>query len=454
MKSRINRDEREISISELWWYVISKWKWLVVGMVVGALLLGVYGAYKANQTNKNAPKVYTMEDLSETERVAVEELVEEYNFYLDKEKEYKDSYLMKLNSGSVYRCMITYYVDTDYSYSYLDVQENYATELVSMYKTYIASDEIRDIIMGLNIEGLIKTDLNYMLSSSNEGNIIKVTVCADFAECEMIANAVEKAVEEYKEEAVQSIGEHRLTKLSTDVIELYNETIKNGQIVKTSFIKGLSDEINTQKALFNAKQLAVYVDEISEENIVTTPSVSLFNKKYIAVGGLGGLFICAVIAIIVFIAGKTVKSSSEIVQIFGINVVGKILKDTNKNKISAKKINKIKGAKTELEQKQYIAEVLVNRCKNKDVSELVFCSTVNKLTDEMECVKEILNKDGISCTYVGDVNSDTVALNVAESGRNVVLVEQLNVTTKDDIDSAIELCDSMSVDILGIVVIV
>ena len=60
MKSRINRDEREISISELWWYVISKWKWLVVGMVVGALLMGAYSVYKKNEDAKNnIQKEYT-----------------------------------------------------------------------------------------------------------------------------------------------------------------------------------------------------------------------------------------------------------------------------------------------------------------------------------------------------------------------------------------------------------
>ena len=71
MKSRINRDEREISISELWWYVISKWKWLVIGMVVGALLMGAFGAYSAN--NADAPKEITMEELTPAEQEEVKE---------------------------------------------------------------------------------------------------------------------------------------------------------------------------------------------------------------------------------------------------------------------------------------------------------------------------------------------------------------------------------------------
>jgi hypothetical protein len=83
MKSRINREAREISISELWWYVVSKWKWLVIGMVVGALLFGVYGsysAYRANGSEKtNVPNEYTMEDLTPEEQAAINALLEDYD---------------------------------------------------------------------------------------------------------------------------------------------------------------------------------------------------------------------------------------------------------------------------------------------------------------------------------------------------------------------------------------
>ena len=70
MKSRINRDEREISISELWWYVISKWKWLVIGMVVGALLMGAFSVYKSKSVG-NTTKEYTMDSLTQEEQEEV-----------------------------------------------------------------------------------------------------------------------------------------------------------------------------------------------------------------------------------------------------------------------------------------------------------------------------------------------------------------------------------------------
>ena len=100
MKSRINREAREISISELWWYVISKWKWLVIGMVVGAILLGAYGvysAYRANESAKaNVPKEYTMEDLTPEEQAEVKELISDYERYQEEANKLENNYLMNL----------------------------------------------------------------------------------------------------------------------------------------------------------------------------------------------------------------------------------------------------------------------------------------------------------------------------------------------------------------------
>ena len=145
MKSRINRDEREISISELWWYVISKWKWIVIGMAVGAILFGAYGAYSAYKANEaaraNVPKEYTMEDLTPEEQEEVEELVEDYEHYKAEEEKLEKNYLMNIDYNNVTQNLVTYYIDTDYSYNYLEVKENYAETLVALVGKHHGEDK-------------------------------------------------------------------------------------------------------------------------------------------------------------------------------------------------------------------------------------------------------------------------------------------------------------------------
>lgn len=456
MKSRNNREERDISISELWWYVISKWKWYAIGMIIGAILFAAFGAYKATSSNGVGGNIdITMEDLTEAEQKKVQTLIEKTTFYKDKKLEYDNSYLMGLNCNTVYRCMITYYVDTDYSYNYLDVKDDYATELVSMYKTYIASDEIRAIIVDLDIDGLSETDLNYMLSASNEGDIFKIAICATAEDCEKIATAISVAVEAYFKEASETIGEHTLTCIGSDIVELYNENIKNGQSLKTTYINSLADELSVAKKSLSDREKAVYEAEMSGKTAgVNQSKGDLINKKYIVLGVIGGAVFGVAVAIINFIMGGKLKTVSEISQISGIEILGKVIKDSTGQKAIACKLNKIKGTNNESEQKKYVAQTILNICKQNDYAEVVFCSSVDGLSNEMDDIAKILKDSDIICVQAGDVNVDSNALDVITQSKNVVFVEKINQSLKEDVLTALDKCETLSANVLGMVIIV
>lgn len=459
MKSRINRDEREISISELWWYVISKWKWLVIGMFVGALLLGAFGAYKAYSANET-PKEITMQDLTEKEREEVKALIEDYEFYKAEEEKLENNYLMNLDYNTTYRCFITYYVDTDYSYSYEEVKEDYASELVSMYKTYITSADVYQKILGLNIEGLESYDLNYMVLTSNEGKILKLAVYANEGECEEIANVVTNALEAYYEQACEIVGEHSFTLISVDSKEMYGETIKNGQAIRNTYIKGLSDNVLNEESELNEKQLRVYEAQISEgknaidKNGNKIGNKSYINKKYIAVGALGGTFLAIVYWIIVYLSGKTIKSIKELNQIYTIDVLGKVLRDNTTNKKVLKKINRIRTVSPEEEQKKYVAKTIASKCKQLDIAEIVICSTLQGFNAEISDLVKMVCELGVKCKYVSNICDDSSVINEVVDIKNVVFVELLNVTTKDELEAEIETCDKLSINILGLIVMI
>lgn len=456
MKSRINRDEREISISELWWYVISKWKWLVIGLVVGALLMGAFGAYKAySANNAETSKEITMENLTEEEQEEVKELIEDYEFYQAEVERLENNYLMNLDYNNLYRCLLTYYVDTDYSYNYMDVQEDYATELVSMYKTYVSGNEVRKRIMQLDIEGLEEIDLNYMISTSNEGHIVRVAVCAGEEDCVKIADVIGTAIEEYHSVAVNYVGTHKLAIISVDTIEVYSESIKNRQSTLTAYTKGLSDKITATQNTMSPSQVAVYEDIVSDETDTAGPATtSLFNKKYVVLGAIGGMAVAVVIFIVSFITGKKIKSVSELYQMYGMEVSGWILRDNVSGKYTIKKINKIDTDASETEQKKYVAEIILSKCIQNDIREVVFCSTICGLTEEISDVIKSLSNAGINSKCISNINCDTEALRVAVKSKNVIIVEQLNMTTRSNISSEIETCEKLAINILGMIAIV
>lgn len=467
MKSRINKDEREISISELWWYVISKWKWLVVGMAVGAILFGAYGAYSAYKANEaaraNVPKEYTMEDLTPEEQAEVEELVEDYEHYKAAAEKLEKNYLMNIDYNGVTQNLVTYYIDTDYSYNYLEVKEDYAETLVALYKTYLNGDEVHSKIMELEIKELDEIDIVFLCSISNEGCVLKIGVTADEDWSDEISDVLAEAIEEYHSVATELVGEHKLVKLGKDKIITGSEIVRNGQIFKKSTVDTLLARIEEKKSRFNEIQIDVYQKEIEGQvlnetgNEVAQQTVeeeSLISFKYILFGVCGGIVVVILVAILIYLSSRKIKSMNEIVQVYNLNIIGKIIRDdVTKNRLS-KKIYGIKTMANEDEQQSYVADIIASKCDKEGIKELTICSSINAGTVTICDIANKIQKKGISCKFVNNIDYDRESLAESLNSGNVLIAEFLNVTTRNDLEAEIEICDNLLINILGMIVII
>lgn len=462
MKSRINKDEREISISELWWYVISKWKWLVIGMVVGALLMGAFGAYKAYSANNvEVPKEITMDDLATEEQEEIKALIEDYTFYLKEEERLKNNYMMKLDYNNVDYCLATYYIDTDFSYNYTEIKENYTETLVSMYKSYVHGEDLHEKIMALNIEGLEEIDLPHIVGASNEGYIIKIGVYGDGKNDELLVNTICEAIECYYEKASEIVGEHKLVRIGVDIRPSYSDSVRNRQNVLSATLNNLYNEIEINKESLSKAQLSVYTKEISGAE-GTTAEVESVNKgkvvklslKHIVLGAVVGIVALAVVFICIFVGSRKIQSLSELRQTYDIEILGKVLRDTTTNKSVLRKINKINSNLNETEQKQYVIETIVNKCKQNNITKLAIGSTVEIANEKIEDIIKALKHADIECKYAGNINCDVNALNTIVEVKNVIVIEQLNTTTRDDLITELEICDKLSINALGMIVFI
>ena len=462
MKSRINREAREISISELWWYVVSKWKWLVIGMVVGALLFGVYGAYSAYRANgsekTNVPNEYTMEDLTPEEQAAINALLEDYDVYLEEAERVKNNYLMKLDYNSLPYYTVSYYINTNYSYNYLEVKEDYTDELVYLYKTFLQGDEVNQKILDLNIEGLELIDLNYLRTVANEGDVIKIAFVAGEEECKKIVNVLCEEIEKYNEYATDIVGEHELTKISEDSTYAYGNLIKDIQNLRMAELNALYMEIASVKENFNERQKYVFDELVSVENtdIViseTSENKSMLDIMKITIGALLGIIIMVVVNVFIYISGRKIRSFSEISQVYNVEIVEGFIRNDVSGKYFIRKINSYSRMGDENEQKEYVVEVLREICEMKRIKELAICSSLNISDEAIYSQLKFLDNVGIKTEFIGNVNTDVKALKDIMKYKNVLFVEQINVTSKRCFEKQIELCDQFSINILGVVAI-
>lgn len=463
MKSRINREAREISISELWWYVISKWKWLVIGMVVGAILLGAYGvysAYKANEAARNNVSTeYTMEDLTPEEQEEVEELIEKYEHYQNEEERLENNYLMGLDYTRIRHRMVSFYIDTEYSYSYLETKEDYTDTLVYLYKILLQSDEVNQKILDLNISGLELIDLNYIRSVGSEGNVIKFAIMADEDECGKIVDVLCEELEGYYSDATELVGEHTIRKITDDSTYAYSDTIRNIQNLRVTDVNSMLNEINILKGNLNEIQKYVYEEMVSEyEQNSNSEQLdinnSLMDIKKILIGCLLGVVVVIIVIVIVFTISKKIRSISEITQVYNVEVIGSIIRDCTNGKIILRKLYNSNVVGNESYQKEYVLGMLKKVCTSNQVDTIAICSSIKGKVYALEDAFNILGKTGIECKHLGNINQDIEALNQITECKNVIFIEQMNVSSKNEIEKQIDICDKLNINIIGMIVVI
>lgn len=456
MKSRINRDEREISISELWWYVISKWKWLVVGMVVGALLMGAFGVYKEYSANIETPKEITMEDLSIEEQEEVKTLINDYEFYLEEVERLEQNYLMNMNYDYLNYFSVAYYINTEYSYNYLEVKENYVLTLISAYKLHLQGKEVDSKLMEVGIEGLEVSDLGYIRSVFSEGYLVEFGIMAtNYDEAEAFMKILCDEIEAYYPKAVELIGEHSLTKISESNSITYSEGIKNAQLLRTAYSEKLLNNIEAERGNLTNEQIQVYNNLIqgSEKSKVDNKSLVIQLKNIIGkivVGVIGGVILVAFANMLTYLFGSKVYNGSDFKNVYGLDSLGEVLKEHRK------KFHKSThdGSDTdELDRKKYIAEIVSRKCKQNNAHKITMCSTLELVEESILDIASFIGNTDIECVFVGNINEDVEALKMLIESKNVVFVEKIGSTNKNSLIREIELCDKFSIAIHGVIVL-
>ena len=420
---------------------------------------GAYKAYSANKTNNAEPqKEIMMEDLTEEEQEEVKKLVEDYEFYLAEQERLKNNYMMNMDYNYTYYFLVSYYVDTEYVYNYLEVQENYASVLVSLYKSYMQSEAVNDIIMQSGIEGLDEVDLPYLKMIYNEGYIVKFGFFAEGTEGEKIVDEVCEAIEAYQSIATELVGEHKLVKTSYDVSIVLSESVRNGQSLRYSYLQQLYNEIEVNKTMLTAEQLNIYQTELGIEiltDVVQEETIkkSIIDIKLIIVGLILGVAIVTTGVIFSYVTGKTLKSVDEVKQVYGIELLGKIVTPEKGRKYVIRKLHKINCVEKD-DQMTFVGNITLNKCKQDEVLEVVMCSTVNNSEKKLANIIEMLSRNNIKCKYVGNIIENVEAINAAFESKNVLIIEQINTTLKEDLENEIEICDKFSINILGMIVII
>ena len=462
---------RGINVKQVIWKIFLGWKWLLIGAVVCALLLGglkYVSDSKVQETPQNIESELTIDQIKKLDNIFM--LYDRLNYY---ETYCKESMLLDIDLNQYDLLEIQYYVDSKYSMN-LDeeITKDYTPALVSAYGAYVLnSDYVSAVIELIEIEASVDSVRELIqVSTDKDGATFKLAISMPSG-CD--ASKLEAAVDEVllaKQEEFLAIGQHSIRKINSSVNRVYSDVLEKKIYELKNNMVLVRNAIEAEKAVLSNEQKMYLYENIQYEEyrnefagfgatvVVNQPEATI-NKKIVVVGFLLGAFIVCAIYLMKEVFSNKLQSVDDISNLYKIDNIGFVRElDAAKEKFIIDRLllslkNKKYKNYTNKDIVEYVVSKLQIACKIKEINEIAFVTTDVYKLDVLETICDELRKKGIVCTVVKDILQDAQGLKKAKEINNVVIVCEINKSYYPVIDENIISLKQCNMNIMGNIVI-
>ena len=325
--------ERELNLKALFFCVVRKWRQVLVVALIFALLLGGYKGWKGMSATVDAQLVeeqnaayaeayaryQTQRASLETKISQVEEDICNHGTYM------QESVLIRLDYRNVWTASVDLYIQTQDNALISGAGEGYtrADVIADAYRNMLLSNQVMEKaaesvdIAPQYLRELISTPLP-VYHEYQDGPLVTVLIRgADAETVQKIMDALLSCLDAIQAEITENMGEHTMRMVNAGVVAVVDEDVADYQ------------EEAADRLLEYVDYLEYYRSDLAE---LQAPAMPIFAAsgvtksvvKYGIVGFLGGAFLMAGIACVLFVIGDKVYSAEELKSRFGLTVLGKV----------------------------------------------------------------------------------------------------------------------------------
>lgn len=488
------KDGRTISIVELVKYIILKWRLLLIGMVIIAILMGSYAAAKAYMTKNELKSQQENPDFEQYESSLTEDEIREVkdaeNNYLTYEDIYKDyqyymsnSIRMQLDANSVPTKKIIYQISghdqvRDIADTYrdvfpdndiceriseetdLDVDVSYIKELVSVTNSYM------DMITfdGQQISNVIEGN-----EENSNSILMSITIISDDKEhCGGISSIIETELDNTTEVLQERFGGFVIQKVSDYYCEETNKELLSDQHERISEMNNLNSIMNNLKASLTEPQQAYLSallandEETGSDFQEEVVQVQYINLKYIFVGAILGVLIVGFCLVCRFLTNKHLISNCFIEMDLKSSLLETFGEKNKRKKIGSKFDNWLKSwfepqneSFTEDEKLQMLAANIRVLMQKKGLKEVCITGTVktNETLSFLKKLQEVLVDNKVNFFVTQSILYDATSMEKFAAADGVIFVEQREKSLMKEMLEETEYSNKYGVNVMGFVVV-
>ncbi len=496
-------DEVTINLFDLLRRILRSWKFLLICMLAGAVLLdGVWYAralMRSQESESNVQEENTaaleelQENLTDREIAEVETYAETYLTISDhyhKDLMYAENSLkMQLNPNCVPTLTVQFFIDSsrqpetmtgDVVTSYADIatSEDVCEEILTTLgwdtdASYIAEMITVDEGSRMNSASTANAETDAAANGSvslnvNVTNLLTVKVIAEEkADCEAMMDIIEQKLQEETGELQEIYGNFDLTLLQRQYTEKADSDLLSYQENKLSGLNTLRNAINNLMNNLSDDQLEYYYaliddgmadpeDEFVEEEIpaeepavVSSPKV--LNIRYILLGLFLGLVAACAWILLRYILAPNLRVKDDLEEVYHFPLLGSLPAGDKKSFL-----NRDAGDKyTPEERMEMICAGIRIAAEKENMRSVYLTGTAgdDESKQVIEKIQESLQGQGVTVSSGRSVVCDPASLEAMTASDGVVFVERIDHSPYADMKKETEFCDMYHIPVIGAVVI-
>lgn len=444
-----NDDDMVFDVKALVFYILRRWKAILLVGIIVALLLGGWNAYSENKTAKNESMEsrYWLEYRQYEKQIAFyEERIAFTQTKIDTLQEYiNSSILMKLDPRNVYRAKAVYYVDTDYKiipeYTYQDTDK---TETL----TWFYRRAVNDYNVYEKIGAAIGIEPKYLMeavsvSVATDSTLhLSVTYTTSEGASEIL-RMLQDEIAAAQKNLSETIGQHTITKMEDNCGVYIDDGLKETQ-------QKVSDELLELKneQLEYSEELLKLREEPAPDELNV---LSAFIKWCVLGGAIGVVLVIAYLLAKVLLTNR-VYAASQLSCRYHTPVLGEVILSKKAMSFDMRKLNGFEGCLVENSpgNLQYIAQNIQSHCGN--AKHIVLCGDTNPAICSRIAQSLNLRLSGVQTVPVGNLLKDAEALYQLTECDLVILVAEREKSKNGVIEKMLEMIRSCNKDVLGFIV--
>ena len=457
------RDERELSIRDLFVFLLRHWRSLLIVIVLGAALGGgLYMAKKASFEKSNAASA-VQENWVETYQVSPElkqkmDLAWENRQAYERQRSYnQNSLVMQMDAEHVYTGKLKYYIAAGSNTRLIAEKFNtllsdggLAEELKDAAGIESEAQYIRELI---GCDTNADNDAAVSIATSEGGTApstknVVVTYTVNYLDedgCRSMLKVLEDKADELNNALQTEYGGYTCEKLGSSVVLGVNSAYLQQQKTNLDYLQAYSNSINSLESQFTGQDLEYYqITYLNKTAEQAMPAVFTGSKiKYLIAGIFLMVCLWGVVLVLRYVLDRHVKTEEDLAAYAPVPTLACLKLRAPKKGLDGAIESLSRAGCEEYDTAEYLIETVALR----GVQRPMLC--VSEMDAAAQTLCDKLRERWPEMPADQYPSKSAAALEKAVQSDGILLAVQPEITTYSELERALEQCRLQEIPILG-----